>query len=541
MAGALRAVRGETPRRTEVCRGLPAPGARVAALAVLAGVLLLAYRPAGFGQEVVQPGARVVRAAAVTAIDGGYEPAAEDPGPGPTLTLGADVPTAHPRYVAGEVIVKFLPSTVPESAAAHLRTLGVRALTRPHFAGADVLELEPGADPESVARALAARPDVEYAQASYLRRPLFVPNDPYFAQQWNLAILNMARAWDINDGASDAVVVAVIDSGVAFTDLNVNLNARAFRRGETRYPALGAVTLPFAAAPDLAGSNRFVAPFDFVWDDEYPLDFDGHGTHVAGTVGQLTDNGVGVAGVAFHVRIMPLKVIGGPWDFIFGAIDECCGATDRAVAEAIRYAVQRGARVINLSLGGPAPSPVITDALRHAVDRGAFVAIAAGNEFGVGNVPIHPAASGAGIDGVMSVGAVNHRLARASYSSVGRYVEIAAPGGDLNPPGDHRRSAVLQQTLDYRAVRTFLLPPERYGPPRFDVLRIVGVHGTSMAAPHVAGLAAMLMTQGITDPAAIEAAIKYFAVDLGPPGRDAEFGYGLINPHATLRGFGVAR
>ena len=518
-----------------------APGVRAAALAVLAGVLLLGYRPAGLGREPLQPGARVVRAAAVAAIDGGYEPAAEDAGPGPALTLEPGAPSARPRYVPGEVIVKFLPSTAPESAARHLRALGVRALTRPRLAGADVLELEPGADPEAVARALAARPDVEYAQASYLRQPLFVPNDPYFAQQWNLAILNMAQAWDINDGATDAVVVAVIDSGVAFADLDVDFNARAFRIGETRYPALGAIDLPFAAAPDLAGPDRFVAPYDFVWGDEYPLDFDGHGTHVAGTVGQLTDNGVGVAGVAFNVRIMPLKVIGGPWDFIFGALDECCGASDMAVAEAVRYAVLHGARVINLSLGGPSESPLIVDALRHAVDRGAFVAIAAGNEFGVGNVPIHPAASGAGIDGVMSVGAVNHALARASYSSVGRYVEIAAPGGDLNPPGNHRRSAVLQQTLDYRAIRTFLLPPERYGPPRFDVLRIVGVHGTSMAAPHVAGLAAMLMTQGITDPAAIEAAIKYFAVDLGPPGRDAEFGYGLINPHATLRGFGLAR
>ena len=517
------------------------PGARVAVLAALAGCLLLGSGRAGLGQAPWRPGARVVAPAAVRAVDGGYDPAVRRRPRGFEIAREPDGAAARPRYVPGEVVVKFRPKAAAASAAPHLRQLGVAASTHSRFAGVDVLALEPHADPEAVARALAARPDVEYAQASYLRQPLFVPNDPYFAQQWNLAILDMARAWDINAGASDAVVVAVIDTGVAFTDLDVDFEARAFRVGETRYPALGAITLPFAAAPDLAGPGRFVAPFDFVWGDEYPLDFDGHGTHVAGTVGQLTDNGIGVAGVAFNVRIMPLKVISGPWDLIFGAVDVCCGAADRAVAEAVRYAVQHGARVINLSLGGPSPSPVILDALRHAVDRGAFVAVAAGNEFGFGNVPIHPAASSAEIAGVMAVGAVNQGLARASYSSVGRYVEIAAPGGDLDPPGRHDPSAVLQETLDYRAISTFLLPPEQYGAPRFDVLRITGLQGTSMAAPHVAGMAALLMTQGISDPAAIEAAIKYFAVDLGPPGRDAEFGYGLLDPPATLRGFGLTR
>ena len=100
---------------------------------------------------------------------------------------------------------------------------------------------------------------------------------------------------------------------------------------------------------------------------------------------------------------------------------------------------------------------------------------------------------------------------------------------------------MLQQTLNRRASLTFLLPPFLYGPPRFDELVVAGRQGTSSAAPHVAGLAALLMTQGITDPAVIEAAIKYFAVDLGPAGRDDEFGHGLINPHATLRGFGLTR
>ena len=105
--------------------------------------------------------------------------------------------------------------------------------------------------------------------------------------------------------------------------------------GSRRYPALGRITVPFAAAPELAGPNRFVAPHDFIWDDALPVDLDGHGTHVAGTIGQLTNNGVGVAGMAFNVRLMPVKVIGGDWDFIFGAPNE---ATTSVVAAGIRYA-----------------------------------------------------------------------------------------------------------------------------------------------------------------------------------------------------------
>ena len=518
-----------------------APDARVAVLAAVAGLLLLGGRPAGLGQTAGPRPVRVVRPVAAQAVDGGYQPVARPRGPRPAVTRAADGAPQPPRYVPGQVIVKYKPSAASGPARLGQRPRGARAAPLAGVGGADLLALAPGADPEAVARALAARPDVEYAQPSWLRQPLFVPDDPYFAQQWNLAVLDMPRAWDINAGANEEVIVAVIDTGVAFMDVDVDFDAGAFTVDGQPYPALGVVTVPFAAAPDLNGPNRFVAPFDFVWGDAFPLDADGHGTHVAGTVGQLTDNGVGVAGVAFNTRIMPLKVISDPWDFIFGAVDVCCGATDVDVARAIRYAVQHGARVINLSLGAPSPSPVVDEALRYAVGQGAFIAIAAGNEFGFGNVPIYPGAAADAIAGAMAVGAVDRRLGRASYSSVGDYVEIAAPGGDSDPDGGQHGGVVLQQTLDYGARATYLLPPRQFGPPRFDVMEIQGLQGTSMAAPHVAGLAALLMTQGIGDPAAIEAAIKQFAVDLGPPGRDAEFGYGLIDPPATLRGLGLAR
>ncbi len=491
----------------------------MALIALLAGLLLPGPGRTGHGQTAAQAGRRAVDPLAVAAVDTGFDPLVRSSAREMSLARSGVSAAANPRYVSGEVIVKFA--------------------GRADF---DLLEIDPGADPEAAARALAARPDVEYAQPAYLRQPLFVPDDPYFAEQWNLAVLNMTQAWDINRGAGDTVIAAVIDTGVAFFDGYIEYDAGPFTIDDVlEYPALGALRIPFAAAPDLAGPGRFVAPWDFVWGDEFPVDLHGHGTHVAGTVGQLTDNGVGAASMAFNVRIMPLKVVAGEWDLIFGAVDDCCGGSDADVASALRYAVDNGARVINISLGGEEESPVIDDAVRDAVGRGAFVAIAAGNEFMDGNAPSHPAVSAAAVDGAMAVGAVDRALRRAEYSNTGDYLEIAAPGGYVARDGSYDGGRVLQQTLNRRASLTFLLPPFLYGPPRFDELVVAGRHGTSSAAPHVAGLAALLMTQGITDPAVIEAAIKYFAVDLGPAGRDDEFGHGLINPHATLRGFGLTR
>ena len=166
-------------------------------------------------------------------------------------------------------------------------------------------------------------------------------------------------------------------------------------------------------------------------------DLDGHGTHVAGTVLQETNNGVGLAGIAYNARLLPLKACLARWDIqillgaagIPGFMDGDGWCETAAVAAAIRYAADSGAQVINVSIGGPTPSPIYLDALRYAVQRGAFVAISAGNDAEEGNPVEYPAAYAAQIDGVMAVGAVGPSGKRAFYSNTGPHVEIAAPGG----------------------------------------------------------------------------------------------------------------
>lgn len=514
-------------------------GRVVSAATALTASLVVFSAPTAGQTDTVTSGTRVVTGAGRPAVDGGlHVEMAGSPQTTRTVTPQASPRVTNPRYVPGEVIVKFSGSSALTSAQrTAARALGTRDVKAIAFDDAVVLELDPEVDVEAVTLAMRARSDVEYAQPNYLRQALFVPDDPLFNLQWNLSLVGMERAWDIGPAAGESVTVAVIDSGLALQDAQIQYQADEFTLRGSSFPALGEVTVPFAAAFDIVSPDRIVAPFDFVWMDELPVDMSGHGTHVSGTVGQLTDNAEGAAGVAFNVRIMPLKVLADEWDFIFGAVPVCCGASDADVAAAIRYAVEFGADVINMSLGGPDPSPVIDEAMRFAVAAGVFIAVAGGNSFTEGNPRIWPAATAESIDGAMSVAAVDRQSRRAFYSNTGSYIEIAAPGGDQRMD---QFDGVLQQTLDPDFAYTFELLPAQFGPPRFDVLSYVFFQGTSMAAPHVAGLAALLVAQGVTDPAVIEAGIKATATDLGAPGNDSEFGAGLING-AAVRGLGLAR
>jgi serine protease len=442
------------------------------------------------------------------------------------------------EYLRDSLIVRFKPGTLPAAQRALLAQ--VDATPGPQLSNADfeIVTLA-GGDPADVARRLSQQADVEYAQPRYLVHPLFVPTDPIYARQWNFPQIDMERAWDINRGASSDVIVAVVDSGIAFRGGTLRYTGVAvqFEQNGPVFPALGPVDITFAAASDL-GTDRYVAPRDFIWGDNLPFDLAGHGTHVAGTIGQLTNNGMGVAGMAFNVRLMPVKVLDSEWDFIFNS--PFIG-TDDTVARGIRYAVDNGARIINLSLGseGTSTAPVVRSAMEYAVSHGAFVAVAGGNDGEGRNIPEPLAEIAAQIDGVVAVAATGPDRRRAVYSTVASSIEVAAPGGDFSRGG--ATAGILQQTLDLDLVETYAGGVARYRAPRFDAFAYYYFEGTSMATAHVSGLAALLMSQGITSPAAIEAILKQSATDLGTPGRDNEFGYGLINARAALRGMGVAR
>ena len=473
------------------------------------------------------------------------------------------------RYAPGRVIVKFRDAVSTVGRLTALSTVSRTAAlrTRPSYADFDIVSIDLREDAEAVARTLRARPDVEYAQPAYRMHAQFKPNDPLYSQlQWNLPLIDLESAWDIQTQAGSSITVAILDTGVAYERATITGTVPAFidENGQS-YPALARVTIPFAAAPQLESPGRFVAPHDFIWDTATPLDLDGHGTHVSGTVGQLTNDSIGTAGVAFNVKLMPVKVISGVWDDILRSPNE---GTDDVVARGIRYAADNGAHVINMSIGRSGPAncgtnsavdgcaPAIEAAIRYAVSKGSFVAVAGGNDFEDGNPTEVVAEIAARVPGAVSVAAVDRRATgqtgthrcqgtaaqpdcHAYYSNTGSWIELSAPGGSER--GFGRDGFVYQQSYNFNFTETFLLPPSQYRAPRFDVFATIGSIGTSMATPHVAGVAAMLIQQGITRPAAVEAALETFAVDLGASGRDNTYGFGLVDARNALRGLGLAR
>lgn len=441
----------------------------------------------------------------------------------------------HARFLPGEVVVKY------------------------RGGGLAVIRASDPANVLAAASEMAADPAVEFAEPNYiynvtpralrgmtslterdvlLQPRATVPNDPgYAARQWNFSAIDMPRAWDIEPGGKSTVIVAVVDTGVTTVNQTIQFS-------NWNGSAIVKQNFAFASNPDLAVS-RLVSPFDFLTNSTRVLDMDGHGSHVSSTIGEDSNNAVSDAGMAYNVRIMPVKVCASYWDVQFawsaaggtGQVPfDSGGCPNSAIAQGITYAADNGAKVINISLGGDEPSASIASAIRYAVGKGAFVATAGGNEFEEGNPTEFPAADGPSIDGLMTVAATNRSNNRAFYSNTGSHIEIAAPGGDSRDQSSGT-GVIWQSTLLF----TDQDPRVGFFTPRFDRYQEIGYQGTSMATPHVCGLAALMVSRGITSPTAIEAIIKRTAKDLGTSGKDTSFGYGLIQPRSALFGVGVVR
>jgi serine protease len=326
------------------------------------------------------------------------------------------------------------------------------------------IRVEAGTEAE-VLKQLRARPDVIWAEPVIRYQKLWIPDDPDFGKQWHLKAAGAEKAWDATRG--EGVTVAVIDTGI--------------------YPV------------DDLDPGRLVKGWNFVGNNDDARDDHAHGTHVAGTIAQSTGNGKGVAGMAPRARLMPIKVL-----------SAAGSGTSHDIAEGIRWAVDHGARVLNLSLGGGGRSLAMESAVAYARRRGAVVVCAAGNSGSRG--VSYPAAYRA----AFAVSAVGPQGRLAPYSSYGPQVAIAAPGGDKS---QGEEAGVLQQTLaegstDESAFRWF--------------------QGTSMATPHVAGAAALVMSVGVTAPGAVEDLLRSTAKE--PPAKDPErYGAGLLDAAAAVR------
>ena len=303
------------------------------------------------------------------------------------------------------------------------------------------------------------------------------PNDACFKYQWHLRQIGMTDAWKRGNG--QGVVVAVIDTGVS----------------------------PVADLKD----TRFVPGYNFLNNTANAADDHGHGTHVAGTIAQATNNRIGVAGVAYGASIMPLKVLSARGS---GSV--------AGIAQAIRWAADHGAHVINMSLGGPTAIGTMGSAVKYARGKGVVVVAAAGND-GRGRVG-YPAA----YPGVLAVGATQYDESTTFYSNWGKQLDIAAPGGNtrVDQNGDGKPDGVLQHTI---------VPGDTS---RTDYLWFMG---TSMASPHAAGVAALVIGAGVRKPDAVEeilldTARKPKSKAEASGGRiDDHYGAGIIDADAALK------
>lgn len=357
-------------------------------------------------------------------------------------------------------------------------------------------------DVQSAVALLAADAQVEYAQLDYSRHTTFVPNDPFFtpSELWGLYKVGAPTAWDSATGAG--VVVAVIDSGVDIShpDLQANI---------------------YTDPNEIAGNgldddgNGYVddtTGWDFYQNDNTPNDDNGHGTHVTGTIAAVGNNQRGVVGLAYNSKIMPLRGLGPDGS-----------GWDSGLSQAIVYAALNGADVINNSWGGYGRSWVTTDAINFAHSLGVIVVSAAGNS-NMETCQFSPA----DVEKGLAVAATDPSDTKAYYSNFGVKIDVAAPGGISQEP----TYGILSTAPPTSYLESAYGIPTQTGP---NGEKYMAISGTSMASPHVAALAALLIQRRPTwNNEEIKQVIRKSAVDLTPAGFDPVSGYGRINAAAAL-------
>jgi subtilisin family serine protease len=371
-------------------------------------------------------------------------------------------------YRAGELLVKFAPfSTL------HAGQDNARDVLRRHGGQwaqtVDRLRVELWRVPEGreleVAALLSALPGVDYAEPNYVAHIHLTPNDPAYTQQWAHPMISSPAAWDLTTGSA-TFIIAIVDTGVDLTH------------------------------PEFQG--RLVPGISYT--SSTPNDDYGHGTHVAGIAAAEGNNGIGVAGMAWKAKIMPIKVL-----------DASGSGSYLNIAAGIDWAAEHGAQIINLSLGGSQPSATLHRAILDAHSRGVLIVASAGNCGdannlpdnceGVANKPIYPAA----YNEVMAVAATTSSDAIASFSNQNDYVNVAAPGQGI-------------VSTSWRG-------------------GYASGSGTSQAAPFVSGLAALVWSM---DPSLtaydVKMIIESTAVDRGAPAYDIAFGHGRIDASAAVAG-----
>ena len=356
---------------------------------------------------------------------------------------------------------------------------------------------------------LRNRADVAYAEPNYIRRQQRSPSDEFFVRQWHYPLINLPEAWDTTTGDPDTIA-AVIDTGVLFghPDLSGRLTATGY---------------DFVSDPDRALDGDGLDPDPSDTGAQNPTSSIFHGSHVAGTIAAQTDNSLGVAGAGWSTSIMPVRALGQYLGY-YGV------GTSYDIMQAVRYAAglendsgtvpSQKADIINLSLSGSVYSFLEQDVYEKVRAAGVIIVAAAGN--GASSQPMYPAA----YDGVLAVSAVDINEQPAWYSNYGSYVDLAAPGGDLSVDlnGDGNGDGVLSTAAAMDEFRNL-----NYG---YSFLE-----GTSMAAPHVSGVIALMkavnpaLTPDDLDDLLVGGSITR---DLGDAGRDDFYGYGLIDAQKAV-------